>query len=614
MGEFIKESKLDLTERMQFVKALVDDVSAMETMLENGLFEDDITRIGAEQELCIVDQSYQPKPISKDLLEAIDDPHFTHELARFNMEINLDPLELKGQCFSEMSKNLKELLKKARVKASDHNAYITLAGILPTIGKKELSSDYITPITRYFALNDTLKSSKGSDFSVKIRGVDEVAIKHDSVMFEACNTSFQLHLQIASHDFISSYNWAQAIAGPILAIACNSPLLLGRELWKETRIALFQQSLDTRKTSYSLKDQSPRVGFGWDWEKGSVAEIFKADISRHPILLTKPISEQASDILSEGKIPKLQALNLHNGTVYRWNRPCYGIGNGKPHLRIENRYLPSGPTVEDEFANFALWIGLMKGRPEEFDSMAEVMNFKEAKNNFVKAARYGKESVLIWKHKEISAVNLMKDHLLPIAENGLESCGIAKKDINYYLGIIKSRLDGNSGAQWQVKNLRNLQPELKLEPSLRILTRLMTENESNGFPVHQWKMIPKEKYMNQFTKVGDIMSRHLLVLKENEIAGLAEAIMKWNNIHHIPVENDAGELKGLLTWSHLSGLDPAINLNAVKVKEVMINEIFTTSPEVEISEAKALMDKYQIGCLPVIEGSSLIGIISKKDL
>ena len=196
----------------------------------------------------------------------------------------------------------------------------------------------MTQSPRYWAMNEVIKKARGSDITLKIRGVDELLVTHDSVLFEACNTSFQLHLQIDPKDFTSSYNWAQAITGPVLSISANSPLLLGRELWSETRIALFQQSIDTRNASYALKNQEARVSFGNQWSKGSAADIFKNDLANHKILLAREIEQNALDELDQGTIPKLDALCLNNGTLYRWNRPCYGVGGGKPHLRIENRY------------------------------------------------------------------------------------------------------------------------------------------------------------------------------------------------------------------------------------------------------------------------------------
>ena len=612
MGEMIKEHRKDSIERMSFVQHLIDDVRALELLLSKGLFEDNVVRIGAEQELCLIDKNYRPYGINLRLLDAIQDTHFTTELASYNIEINLDPFELKGDCFSKVEKQLRFLLQHAADKAADFDAKLLLAGILPTISKKEVGLDFLTPIPRYFALNEMLTSFKGGDFNLKIRGVDELFLTHNSVMFEACNTSFQLHLQIPSHDFISSYNWAQAIAGPVLAVCCNSPMLMGRELWKETRIALFQQSLDTRKSASTLRNQTPRVGFGDHWEQGDVTEIFKQDISKHRILLTKDISENSLELIAQGKIPKLAALCLHNGTVYRWNRACYGVGGGKPHLRIENRYIPSGPSVLDEMANFAFWVGLMMGRPKVFDDMPSQMDFKSAKTNFIKAARNGKESIFSWCGELYSAKKLVLNKLLPIAYKGLHKCGINDEDVERLLGVIEARTKGTSGEQWQVRNLRSLKTRYKTDKATVLLTKKMVEHQSNHLPIHEWSDIELATIRRTPKLVKELMTTHLFKLNTNDYLSMAKAIMEWNTIHHIPVEDQQGQLVGLLSWSYLESLEN-LSLEQTRVEEVMIKEVVTISPEQTIEEAKILMDTYTIGCLPVLLEGSLVGILSKSD-
>ena len=473
----------------------------------------------------------------------------------------------------------------------------------------------MTPIPRYHKLNDVLTQCRGDHFALKIRGVDELTLRHDSVLFEACNTSFQLHLQIPQEDFIKSYNWAQAIAGPALGVCSNSPLLMGRELWKETRIALFQQSLDTRKWSYALKEQVARVGFGNQWQSNSVAEIFKEDISTHRIILTKPIDNNSLELLENGAIPKLEALNLYNGTVYRWNRPCYGVGNGKPHLRIENRYIPSGPSVLDEMANFAFWVGLMVGRPQKFDDMSSVMDFKEAKHNFIKSAITGRQTVLSWLGKTVTLKKLILKELLPIARKGLMDYGVDVKDIERLLGVIEERVKKGTGAEWQVYNFRRLRKDNKMDAVLVKLTEAIYTNQQKQLPVHDWPTIQEDsKVEESYRRVGQIMSTMLIKLYENDYADLAVSIMQWNNIHHIPVENDKGELAGLLTWSHIAALEKSNVDNNSKVSDIMIKKVVTVQPKTKIETAKQLMKEYQIGCLPVCVGSHLVGIISKVDL
>ncbi|RLD22950.1 MAG: signal transduction protein, partial [Bacteroidetes bacterium] len=486
MGEQKVNKRESAEKKTEFVQHLLDDVKALDFMLEHQLFEKGITRIGAEQEFCLVTEDWRPSKTSAKILQEINDPHFTHELACFNLEINLHTIELKGSCFSKMEQQLYELLDKASVAAEHYNTKIVLAGILPTINKLHLGLDYLTPKPRYYALNEGLKNLRKNNFYLHILGVDELNITHGSVLFEACNTSFQMHLQIEPNDFISTFNWAQAISGPLLSICTNSPLLLGRELWDETRIALFRQSIDTRNISLALKDEPPRVAFGSDWASGSPASIFKDNISQHRVILSQEITQNSLELVHGGKIPKLKALNLHSGTIYPWNRACYGEKNGVSHLRLENRYIPSGPSVIDEMANFAFWVGLMLGRPKKYDDMVKVMDFKDAKSNFIKAARTGKKSILFWDQKEYTIKELIKDVMLPIAHTGLTKAGVSKEDIKRFLGVIEQRLTGNTGTQWMISNYRNLRKTETIDNSLRLVTRAMYKNQKKNKPVSDW--------------------------------------------------------------------------------------------------------------------------------
>lgn len=603
-------------DRASFIKCLLNDIKAMELMLQKGLIENDIIRVGSEQEFCLVDNSWRPAKSSEALLKEINDPHFTTELAQYNLEINLDPFELTGDCFTKISKQLNELLNKAKAAGEKHDTKIVLSGILPTISKHELEFDYMTPNPRYWALNDILKVIKGGDFQLHIKGVDELTISHDSVLYEACNTSFQMHLQIAPEDFISSYNWAQAIAGPILGISTNSPLLLGRELWSETRIALFQQSIDTRRATFSLKDQPPRVTFGDHWASGSIVEIFKDDIAKYKIVLTKEIQKDSLEVLKEGKIPKLEALQLNNSTIYRWNRPCYGVGGGKAHVRIENRYIGSGPSTLDEIANFAFWVGVMVGRPKKFDDIAKVMDFREAKSNFNKAARYGKDVKLEWMGNLVSVPKLIKNELLPIAYDGLEKVGIDKNDINMYLGIIEKRTNNQTGSEWMIKNYRTLNDNIRKDDALRLLTRAIYKNQQGTDPVHKWPGIKADKYLKEVSHlVGHVMTTQLSTVRENDLASLATSLMKWKNIHHVPVENDNGQLSGLLTWTHaLKFHDQKTKNPKLVVADIMQDEVITVQPGTHIKDAIRTMKKRKIGCLPVVQNNELVGIITIKDV
>lgn len=615
MGEQRVNRSLSEENKALFIKHLLEDIDALEYMLKHDMFEKGITRIGAEQEFCLVTSDWRPATNNEEILAAIDDPHFTTELARYNLEINLDPIELKGDCFKQTANQLRTLLDKASEVSEAKGAKIVLSGILPTISNTHLSMDYITPNPRYYALNDMLMSLRRSDFHLHLQGVDELSITHDSVLYEACNTSFQLHLQIAPEDFVSSFNWAQAISGPILGICCNSPLLMGRELWNETRIALFRQSIDTRHISNALKDQQPRVAFGNDWASGTAADIYKDNISKYKIILSRDIDENSMEILKNGGIPKLKALNLHSGTIYPWNRACYGVGGGKPHLRIENRYIPSGPSVIDEMANFALWVGVMLGRPKQFDNMASQMDFREAKSNFIKSARNGKHAVMCWQGKSRSIPKIIKKEFLPMAYDGLRSANVDKDTIEELLGVIEKRCKGNTGSQWMINNYRKLNSNIKKDKALRLITKSIHLNQKKGIPIHEWPDADVGDQLKESSYwVGHIMSTMVFTVKENDLANLATNIMQWNNIHHVPVENDEGKLSGILSWRHAAKYGQEDHNEALLVADIMESDVITVNADTMITDAIRIMKENEIGCLPVLQKDELIGIITITDV
>ncbi|MEO1382972.1 MAG: CBS domain-containing protein, partial [Bacteroidota bacterium] len=398
MGEarvkILSENQQDM---QAFVRHLLEDVQALEYMIENDWFETGVVRIGAEQEMCLVDRYGKPALKSVEILEDFHPDWLTTELAQFNLELNLSPQLFTQDALSEMEAELRACFASVQQVAARHDTRIALTGILPTIRKYDLVLDNLTPEQRYFALMTALKNMRGSDYELRLTGIDELNLKHDSPLLEACNTSFQVHLQVEPKTFVPMYNIAQALAGPTMAIAANSPLLMGKRLWHETRIVLFQQSIDDRKSLNYQRERSPRVTFGTDWLKHSILEIYKEDISRFRPILASEDSYSAFDKIREGITPKLKALQVHNGTVYRWNRPCFGINSdGTPHLRIENRVLPAGPTLHDEMANTAFWLGTMVGMSKEYPDITKHMSFADARDNFIKGARTGIDGEFTW--------------------------------------------------------------------------------------------------------------------------------------------------------------------------------------------------------------------------
>ena len=614
MGQLLVKQLKGSRDKALYINHLIKDIKALDTMLKNGLFEKSPIRIGAEQEFCITTNDFFPNKNSTEILEKINDSHFTNELGKYNLEINSDPLVLKGNCFTKLEEQFYNLLQKAQSVANQNDSKIILTGILPTLRLKHISKNYMTDMPRYHVLNDSIMSSRRDNFNIHIKGVDELSLIHDSVMLEACNTSFQTHLQINPDEFVDKYNWSQAIAGPVLASCTNSPLLFGRELWAETRIALFTQSIDTRANSFIHHEKESRVSFGNSWETGTVTDIFKGHISKFNSLLGLNEYEDSLEILNNGEIPKLRALQLHNGTVYKWNRVCYGVGNGKPHLRIEGRYIPTGPTLIDEIANMAFWVGLMLGQPKEFRDINQKMDFKDIHNNFVKSCRNGIDSIFIWNNKAINAKELILNEFIPMAKKGLAMVHINADDIERYLSIIERRVKTKNGSQWMVKNYRNLQKTKTNFEALQDITAFMHDNQLGDKPIDSWKEVDtNSKFIeNRIDIVKHNMKTKILLIDKNDSLELALNIMEWNNIHHLPIINRKKELVGLITWSDMIRLGNE-ELN-VRVKDVMTKKLITISQEQTLEKARELMRKNKINCLPVLRKQELLGIITSNDI
>ena len=617
MGEQKLSIAKDPESRKLFLKYLLHDVEAIDQMLQNKQIESGINRIGAEQEFCLVDKYFKPSKNAMEVLEKVNDDHFTPELAKYNLEINLDPLEIAGDCFSKMKSQLLDLLTKAEDVANLLDERIILTGILPSIDFRAVQMEYMTPRPRYDAMANIMSELRGEDFELNITGVDELILTHNNILFEACNTSFQCHYQVEPDEFTDLYNWAQMLSGPVLSVACNSPLLIGKQLWSETRIPLFQQSIDTRGKGFHLREREQRVTFGNRWITG-VTDVYKNDIARHTILFLTDIEEDSLDILDRGEIPDLKALQLHNGTIYKWNRPCYGVFNGVPHLRIENRYLPSGPTVQDEIANFAFWVGLMSNLPDKFRGNWNQIDFNEVKENFYKAAMWGIQSGMVWDGELKSARRLILDTLIPMAREGLEKKGINPSDIDSNLEIIRARAENYAtGSRWIVNSYRKLRENLGREESTVALTAIMHYRKLTGKPVHEWgvaKTSEAEQLEMQYDIVSNIMSTDLVTVTENDIAELVLKVMEWRDIRHLPVEDSQGKLKGIITKNRLVRyLNNPEKDGLATATDVMDTNPVTIGPNDDIKYAMLLMIDKGVSCLPVVEKDEMIGIITDKD-
>ncbi len=623
MGEQ-KVSLLQGGKEMQnFIRHLLDDVQALEYMLDHDWFETGVTRIGAEQEMCLVNKHWKPSTNAMDILKKLKRYEWVEtELARFNLEITLTPREFKGKCLSKMEDEIQKRLNIIRKKAAELDTEILLTGIMPTIRKFDLSMDNLTPHKRYFALMEAInKQLVGNNYELRLSGIDEILVKHDSPMLEACNTSFQVHLQVAPNEFVKMYNIAQALAGPIIATAANSPLLFGKRLWHETRIALFQQALDTRASNDHMRERSPRVNFGNGWLQDSILEIYREDIMRFRVLLSSDITEDSLQKIHAGENPSLKALQVHNGTVYRWNRPCYGAPSGlKPHLRIECRVIPSGPTIVDEMSNAALWLGCMAGMAEQYDDIRKHISFADVRDNFAKASRTGIDSNFTWiKNKKISATDLILKELLPLAEVGLKKHKVSTEDIDKYLGIIKERTKKHcTGARWLLRSFTRFKEETNTDEALTALTAATIENQKKGIPVHKWKLPTLENFENYFPNtmiVSEFMNTDLITVQRDDILGLVSDMMQWRKTRYMPVEDLKGKIVGLVTSSMLLEHFTHKEYNPeapVLVQDIMITDPIIASPNMSIQDALDLMQKHKIGCLPVVKDDELIGIITEE--
>lgn len=619
MGEHDVEQELDEQKLQAFMKALLDDLRALDYMLDNDLIESGVRRIGSEQEMFLVDRKLLPAPVGVEVLQHAKDPRLTTEIARFNLEANLTPLILTGDCFGQMESELKEVLARARASANHFGADVLLTGILPTLRKSDLTLENITPAPRYHQLNDSVIRLRGGPFSIHIKGLDEIQLTHDNIMMESCATSFQVHLQVGPREFAPLYNLAQAITAPVLAAAVNSPLLFGHRLWQETRLALFQHSTDGRSATQQARSHPTRVGFGERWLDKSVLELFQDQIARFRVIMINEADENPLSLLDRGEIPELSALRMHNGTVWPWNRACYGVTNGTAHLRIENRALPSGPTVVDEIANAAFFVGLMVSLPNEYGDIAKVMSFDDAKTNFFAAARHGLSAQFNWVGgKTHSASELILDHLLPLARQGLKDASVTLADVDHYLGVIEERTrSGQTGAQWMMKSLgvMNDQPR---EVRNRLLAGEILMRQKSEEPVHRWPVLEvnESDWSQSYQTVGQFMATDLFTVRPDDLVDLAASVMTWRHIRHVPVENDEGRLVGLVSHRALLKLlirgAPA-HETPVTVREIMTPDPLTVSSTTPTLEAMEIMRGNRVGCLPVLDDGHLVGIVTSYD-
>jgi gamma-glutamyl:cysteine ligase YbdK (ATP-grasp superfamily) len=489
VGEEVKHTSYSRAHRQQYRQKVQQCLDVFERMLSESTFEFDHPLTGMEIECNLVNADYQPAMSNQEVLAAIADPAYQTELGSYNIEFNVPPRPLPGHRALALEAEVRESLNAAEVKAASDGAHIVMIGILPTLMPEHLAGSWMSPSMRYQALNDSIFTARGEDILIDIAGVERLGVYAQSIAPESACTSMQLHLQVSPADFANNWNAAQVIAAPQLALGANSPYFFGRRLWAETRIELFAQATDTRPDELKSQGVRPRVWFGERWIT-SIFDLFEENVRFFPALLPEISDEDPAAELAAGRTPKLSELRLHNGTVYRWNRPVYDVVKGRPHVRVENRVLPAGPTVVDMMANSAFYYGLLRSISEEERPLWATMSFAAAHDNFISAAKSGMAAKLYWPGiGEVTPDELVLRKLLPMAEDGLRRWKVAADVRDRYLSVIEGRAtNGRNGAAWQVDTVEKLESQgfdrtRALAEMLRRYCDLMHSNE----PVHTWE-------------------------------------------------------------------------------------------------------------------------------
>ncbi|MFE3496602.1 glutamate-cysteine ligase family protein [Streptomyces sp. NPDC059175] len=498
MGEKVVADGFDLSDRQRYRRKLQQCLAGLARLLEEKRFDRPKNLMGLEIELNLAGADGLPRMMNAAVLDRIASPDFQTELGLFNLEVNIAPHRLGGRVLDQLAEELRTGLGYAHRKATEVDAGILMIGILPTLSRQDLVSANISDVDRYALLNDQILTARGEDFTLDIDGVERLSCTAASIVPEAACTSVQLHLQVTPGRFAQVWNAAQAVAAVQIAIGANSPFLFGRELWRESRPPLFQQATDTRPPELQAQGVRPRTWFGECWI-GSVYELFEENIRFFPALLPICDEEDPLRVLDDGGVPRLQELTLHNGTVYRWNRPVYGLADGVPHLRVENRVLPAGPTVTDVVANAAFYYGLVRALAEEPRPVWTRMPFQVAEENFDTACRHGIDAEIRWPRPgraggvtRVPVVKLVRDELLPLAAAGLDAWNVEPADRDFYLGVIEGRCRRRvNGASWQADTFhRALESGADREAALAAVTRRYGELMHLGEPVHTWPTGP----------------------------------------------------------------------------------------------------------------------------
>jgi len=479
MGRDIQTSAFSEADFDAFSERLRAETACLQTWFDEGRMAEAAPIGGFELEAWLTDADWAPAPLNEALLERLDEPLLTTELARFNVELNTEPRALAGDALERMQHSIDDTWRRCRNGAAVLGGRLLMIGILPTVRQEDLGHASMTPIARFAALNEQiLRQRAGRALRIDLCGRERLQTDHPDLMLESAATSFQVHMQVPASRSADYYNASLLVSGPMVAATANSPYLFGRDLWDETRIPLFEQAVESGGLGGAAQGPPRRVGFGSGYARESLMECFRENLEHFPVLLPM--------LFEEGEDGPLAHLQLHNGTIWRWNRPLVGFSqDGEPHVRIEHRVVPGGPSTIDAIANAALYFGLAHyyaGQPGGYRSPGRLLAFPQARDNFYACARYGLSARVTWTDGDTHPVAaLIREDLLPCARLGLRDLGLDRADVDRYLGIIEDRVrSGRNGAGWQRAWVE------RHGRDMRSLTAAYAELQAAGAPVHEW--------------------------------------------------------------------------------------------------------------------------------
>jgi hypothetical protein len=475
MGQEIEAARFTADDFVAYAERLREETELLGKWFASNSFSPRDRMGGYELEAWLVDSQSRPAPVNDLFLKNLNNPMVVPELARFNVELNDHPQHLWGSAFSRFEASLGATWQQCIQCAAELHSHLMMIGILPTLQESELTQANMSDLKRYRALNEqVLRLREGKPLELDISGREHLSIANNSVMLEAATTSFQLHLKVHPNNARRAYNASMIISAPMVAVTANSPFLFGHELWNETRIPLFEQSVSVGGFAGASHGPLRRVTFGSGYVRDSIYECFVENEQHYPILLPMHFDDG---------LEQMSHVRLHNGTIWRWNRPLIGFDyDAIPHLRIEHRVVPGGPTILDMMANAALFYGLMQALMTAETPPEQQLDFSVARDNFYTAAQQGLGAHVTWLDGKRGTVqSLLQGQLLPLARRGLQQLEIDVQDIDRYLGVIEARVRcGQTGAVWQRAYAAQHGHDLAE------MTQAYRHHQDSKLPVHEW--------------------------------------------------------------------------------------------------------------------------------